>query len=417
MRPLKIPITTVFNFFHLSFIQVSNAALQILIFPVMIRLVGLEEFGKVMVANAFAALMGIMINYGTNQSGIKDVAIIKNDQQTLSEGVSLILCIRVLLFVASLLILTVLSLMNPNGSIYFVFAMVIAFSEILNPLFFFVGIERLFLYNISNLIAKIISLSLIFFLIKERKDGYLINFYIGLPSLIVYTILTLFTFYRYRLTFIRPEIKTLKDKLIDNFFLACNSVSVHLQQSSFLFILSYTGNAILLGAYALCDKLIWACRLLIISFSSAIYPGAAIQHNNAPMQWQNRKKAINKALFIVFTICGLCFLLMPSWIILLFTGEKNELSVYLLRIMSIAPLLIALNAMNLLELLIRDMYRSVFYISLIILFISILTGLIFVYTGKDLFAGLYPVVVEAFCLMLYVLYLKKNRIPAAQTGY
>lgn len=130
------------------------------------------------------------------------------------------------------------------------------------------------------------------------------------------------------------------------------------------------------------------------------------------MQWQNRKKAINKALFIVFTICGLCFLLMPSWIILLFTGEKNELSVYLLRIMSIAPLLIALNAMNLLELLIRDMYRSVFYISLIILFISILTGLIFVYTGKDLFAGLYPVVVEAFCLMLYVLYLKKNRTPA-----
>lgn len=413
MRPLKIPITTVFNFFHLSFIQISNAALQILIFPVMIRLVGLEEFGKVMVANAFAGLMGIMINYGTNQSGIKDVAIIKNDIQTLSEGVSLILCIRILLFLASLLVLTVLSLMNKSGSIYFLFAMVIALSEILNPLFFFIGIERLFLYNISNLIAKITSLMLIFFFIKESKDGYLINFYIGVPSLIAYAILTLFTFYKYRLTFISPRLKTLKDKLIDNFFLACNSISVHLQQSSFLFILSYTGNTILLGAYALCDKLIWACRLLIISFSSAIYPGAAIQHKDSPLLWQNRKKTINKLLLIVFTICGLCFLLMPSWIILLFTGEKNELSVYLLRIMSIIPLLIALNAMNLLELLIRNMYRSVFYISITILFISILTGLIFVYTGKDLFAGLYPVVVEAFCLILYAIYLKNNRAPAA----
>ena len=53
----RIPLTTVINFIHLSSIQVSNALLQLLLFPIIIRVVGLSEFGHVMVANSFAALI------------------------------------------------------------------------------------------------------------------------------------------------------------------------------------------------------------------------------------------------------------------------------------------------------------------------------------------------------------------------
>jgi hypothetical protein len=46
------------NFINLSFIQVSNALLQIFLFPVIFRIIGLKYFGYVVVANSFAALLG-----------------------------------------------------------------------------------------------------------------------------------------------------------------------------------------------------------------------------------------------------------------------------------------------------------------------------------------------------------------------
>ncbi len=54
------------NFMHLGMIQVSNALVQLLLFPFIIRKTGLEAFGPVVVANSYAALMGLIVNYGTS---------------------------------------------------------------------------------------------------------------------------------------------------------------------------------------------------------------------------------------------------------------------------------------------------------------------------------------------------------------
>ena len=58
---------------------------MILIYPILTRIIGLENFGKVMVANALAILLGILVNYGTLQTTIKDIAILKTNNKLLSE--------------------------------------------------------------------------------------------------------------------------------------------------------------------------------------------------------------------------------------------------------------------------------------------------------------------------------------------
>jgi hypothetical protein len=64
-------------FFNLGFIQISNIAVQLLLFPIILRSIGIESFGLVTVINAYSLLAGVFINYGTNQSGIKDIALVK----------------------------------------------------------------------------------------------------------------------------------------------------------------------------------------------------------------------------------------------------------------------------------------------------------------------------------------------------
>ena len=74
-----------FSFANLSFIQGSNVLIQLLLIPIITRIVGLQEFGLVMLASSYAALVSIFINYGSNQSGVKDVAQEKESPSNLSK--------------------------------------------------------------------------------------------------------------------------------------------------------------------------------------------------------------------------------------------------------------------------------------------------------------------------------------------
>ena len=73
------------NFNNLGFIQISNIAVQLLLFPIILRTIGIESFGLVTVINAYSLLAGVFINYGTNQSGIKDIALVKDNNTLLSQ--------------------------------------------------------------------------------------------------------------------------------------------------------------------------------------------------------------------------------------------------------------------------------------------------------------------------------------------
>jgi len=402
------PVGAVINFFHLGTIQISNALLQILLFPVIIHVVGLSSFGHVMVANSYAGLAGIFLNYGTNQSGIKDIALVKDNPELLSEKFYSVFYIRILLFLVSLLALPFLYFFSASNFSYFVFANALIFSEVVNPIFFFIGIEKLLVYNIANLLSKVASILLIIFLVKGSADSYQVNFYLGLSSIATFSFLFFYAVKRYKILFHLPRAASLWHFLKENFFLVGNNISVHLQQSIFLFALSSTGNALVLGAYAFCDKIIWAFRLLLISFSSAIYPRSTILYHEEYDKWKSFKKNINLAFCVVFICSAIVFWVVPSLIVTLFTGEKSSLGVTYVRTIAFVPLLIALNSLNLLELLIRNVYASIFRISLVILVLSVLVSFLFLQLNNPLYFAYYPLVIESACLALYLLYLRNN---------
>ena len=54
------------NFVNLGSIQVSNAVIMMLLYPLLAQKVGLEAFGYAMVANASVGLISIIVNFGTS---------------------------------------------------------------------------------------------------------------------------------------------------------------------------------------------------------------------------------------------------------------------------------------------------------------------------------------------------------------
>lgn len=73
------------------------------------------------------------------------------------------------------------------------------------------------------------------------------------------------------------------------------------------------------------------------------------------------------------------------------------------------PFVAALNSLNVIDLLMKNEYRYIFLIALILLGISIAASLLFIQTGNKYIFGYYPVTVEIFSLPLYFYYIKKTR--------
>jgi len=403
--------SSIFSFLNLSFIQGINVLVQLLLIPIISRAVGLSVFGSIMLATSYATLFSILVNYGSSQSGVKDVALFQHQPKELFIKCYPIYLTRVLLFLIGAGI-TLLLYQIPGWeqrAEYLLFAQVLVLSEVLNPLFFFVGIQRLLLYNIVNLICKLISVVLILLFIHSPSDGIWVNFLLGIPTVVGYAGLCIYLIRKYRLFYFQFSFNSLKQYIQQNFFLTGNNMSVQLQQSFFLFTISGLNDPLLLGAYSLCDKFVWSFRMLIISFFNVFYPRAAVVFRESPTQWVQLKNKLQRGLWVVLSIIGLLLFLSADQLVHIVTGEINDLSASFIRSICLVPLIAGINSLNVADLLLRNRYADIFKIALILLLISIIFSLLFLYSADRSMFGLYPMLTEICSIPLYVYFIKRAK--------
>ncbi|MFN3667355.1 MAG: oligosaccharide flippase family protein, partial [Sediminibacterium sp.] len=351
------------GFFHLGSIQASNAIIQLLLFPLIIHVTGLEEFGIVILANTYGSLGAMFINYGTNQSGIKDVALFRNNPEKLATVFYTAYYCRFFLFLLTLPLLFILYQFNFPHVRYFPFALTIVFAEVLNPFFFFAGIEKVSRYNLANLLSKSSSAFLIYLFVTRPELGIWVNFYLGITNIIAYLILTIYLIRKYKLTqYLVPRV-SIVEFFRKNFFLVGNNLSSSLQQSFFVFALSFTGDKMMLGAYSFCDKIVWSFRMLIIAFTTAIFPRAVNLYKENIASWKQFRNRVNKLMAVFFSLVMVGILIFTPFIVGLFTKTHNELAIIYTRAICMVPLIASLNAMNVVDLLLKNKYHYIFIIA------------------------------------------------------
>lgn len=404
---LKTGMPLISNFLNLGFIQVSSAVIQILLFPIILRITGLEKFGLIMVTNSVASLAGLAVNYGTSLSGIKDVSINKNDTTVLARIVYSIFFTRLSLAILCFCCIPVLYLAHFNIT-YLFCALPIVLTEIVNPLFFFTGTEKLFSYNLANLLSKLFAAVLIILFIKTPDQAPFVNFYLGICSLFFYILLSIYLVYKFNLGKIQFQISAIISLLKQNFYLFGNNVSVQLQQSFFLFTINATDNPLLLGAYSLCDKIVWSFRLLISAFSGAIFPKAVRTYTENESNWLSYKKKMNQYLAIFFIMAGLGLLITAPYIPKILTGKNNLLTTSFIQAISFVPFVVSMNVLNVLDLLIRNQYQYIFKIAMILLCITILVSFSLVKFGSVRYFGFYPLIIDTCAIQLYLYFINKT---------
>jgi len=175
------------NFSYLSALQIINILLPLITYPYLIRVLGKETYGLVIFAQAIIGYLLILVSFGFNISATKEISVHRNNKERISEIVSSVLTIKVILFLLALGILYIILLFIPQGRNYhalFYLTMWMCFYEAIFPGWYFQGIEKMKYITFITLISRLSFLGLIFIFIHSPGDYLFVPIINGIGSLL-----------------------------------------------------------------------------------------------------------------------------------------------------------------------------------------------------------------------------------------
>ena len=331
------------NFMYLSILQGMNLILPLITFPYLVRVLGIENFGLLMFAQAFIVYFTMIVDYGFNLSGIREVSSNRNNKSKLIKIFSSIMIARFILALVGLIFLTIIVFsfekFSQNWELYYLtFGIVIGTA--LFPTWFFQGMEKMKYITVLTVIAKLIfTLSIFLFVTTEKDFIYvpLINslgfIFVGFISLFI-----IFKDFNIRIKF--QKWKRIKIQFIRGWYIFISKISINLYGATNTFILGIFTTDTIVGYYAIAEKVVRIITSLFAPFYQTIYPHVVSIVKKPKNEANNFLKKVFKYSLGISTIVFLLSVLLGEFSLLLVFGEEAKNSINIFYILS--PLIIIL---------------------------------------------------------------------------
>ena len=411
---MKLHFPTINQFVSLLIFSVTNAVFQLMVIPILVHHINAEKLGVYFLALSFGSLLAILVNYGTMQTGVVDIKKAETEDKK-NKVIAEILSLRLIPLIVAVMITCILPLFVKNGVYYFmILPMIIA--EFINPQFYLTATYHFNRYTIINLVLRLGLIAIIYIL---RDHPYIIQISLlgtGLVMLLLNILFLKETFLKQGVAGHFPNAEKIFQLLKTNSLVLGNGLTVHLQQSLFLFAIPSFVTPLYLSAYGFIDKLISSFRVLVNAYAAAVMPHAAMRHQQGFSQWKKLKLKQNLLLSLFCLIAGLVMFIFPDQLLIILLLGKHETNTAfivevtkLLQLISIVPMLIALNVLNVAEIFLEKKYIAYFGAGVIVLFVSLLS-IDSLQLGLDpKYVGYYPMLIEGVALVTSYFILQRIR--------
>ena len=288
------------NYSSLGLVQLSNYILPLITLPYLSRILGVNHFGLVMMAQAIMIYLTIITDFGFNLSATKEIATHQNNSRKVSEIFSTVLAIKCILLTISFIILigivTTIPLLAAHSSLFYLSFLIVIGNTFL-PTFLFQGMEKMSYLAIFNLIAKICFTGLIFILIKSSADYYFVHALWGVSYIIVNIVSFYIIIKTLSINIITPTMSQIKSywKLSFEYFLSRIAVAIYLNAN--IIIIGLLLTPIDAGYYSGAEKLIFAITTFYAPLIETVYPYVSRSKNF---------RFIKKLLFITISLNSIC---------------------------------------------------------------------------------------------------------------
>lgn len=257
----------------MAIVRVITLGFPLLIIPLLIKTLGLENYGRYAVIFAISNVVAAFINYGFDYTASRDFARTEKQHEK-DELFSIFLICKSIVALLTFLIIIFISAIK-SYALWDVSAILLySISQVLIPIYVFQGLKKM-QYLIFNTVF--LNVSYLIFLLFILYRGY------GLTSgalFFSYALINLIAaiamiIYIRKVFFIRIKpvrFNRVKDKFSEGFAIFVSRIfSMGISQVGII-ALSHTLNPTALGYYAVGDKLIRATNSIFYAFQQATYP-------------------------------------------------------------------------------------------------------------------------------------------------
>jgi len=334
------------NFFSLSVLQTANYLLPLITIPYLVRVLGIEYFGLLAFATVLVGYCTILTEYGFDLTATRQISIYRDNENKVIEIFSSVMTIKVILMFLSFILLAILVLSFDRFSKYwlvyfFTFGTVIG--NVLFPVWFFQGMERMKYVTYLNILSKVIFTLAIFVFVQQKEDFYLVPLFTSLGFIIagLYSLYLLNN--EFKVYFVPQKRHTVRHYFFDGWDIFVSKIFGSFYRESNTLILGLLTNNIIVGHYSIAEKIVKIIQKMQNVVGNTLFPYLSKRFSMSNKSFFDLNKRFFKFIIMIYASLSIATILCSDYIIYILMGEFNDLAILNLRIMSFIILVGGLN--------------------------------------------------------------------------
>ncbi len=319
------------NFFHIGIIKFVNIFSKYLLIGYLIRVLGEENYGTITWVDSFIQYFLILINFGFDLYVSKSIVENKEDKDKIDEIISAVYTIKGLLFLLSFILL--ISFIFISGtqtySHLFIVMMLMGAGEVLFPIWYFQGIEKMKPITIVTVVARVFLVISTFLLVEKNSHGFRYVILLVISNLIWGVFGYYFLKKESKFRFLKTSFATLLAYLKDGYLFFLGKFSTLFLNFGTIFLIGYFCSKSLVSGFDLASKIIFTFVFVYEVIQQAVFPSIV---RNQRLQFMRKLVLLTFAMGLFFAIITYFF---SEKIILFFGGNEMVKYSYLLKEMVI----------------------------------------------------------------------------------
>lgn len=328
------------NIFYLYLVQISNYVIPLLTLPYLLRVLGVEGFGKLMLCQALVQYLILITDFGFNFSATRKIAQAQDKTEIdniFTNTISAKIILLVISFFLLAIVINALDMFSDIKSITIVlFIMVIG--NAFYPVFFFQGIEKMKNIAWVSITSKVVLFIGLLFFVKEKNDlikaAYVFSICSLLPAIFSYCVIACEKYTKYNGFNFIGAMTEIKDSLP----LFISQVSISFYSTFNILLLGMFFSPTIVGFYAAADKLRSAVQAGFLPIQQVIFP----RINKDKKNYRANFKKFG-SMFIGFSFCvSLSIFILGEPLSLVYFGHAFAASAILFKWMSFLIFIISI---------------------------------------------------------------------------
>ena len=334
------------NLVTYGFGQGFNLVTPLLVIPYIVLICGEEGYGKIGVGMALAFFIMIFIDYGSEITGVHQVAVNREDKNKLEDIFITTYTVKLLLLLAVVFIITLLFHFIPYFSHekkLFFLSLSMVVGQFINPTWFLQGVENFKWITLLNILSKIIYLVGIFVFINKPSDYIYCNLIWGIGMIVANGISFVYIIKTHSFSFSNTKKEAVLKLVKDNFSIFSSQIFVSLQMYSPIVLISFFGGNAMAGQYKIIDQIIVIFKTYILLFFNYVYPKVCYLLDKSKQEAMNFWKTYNGLNFIFIAISMLAIYIFSTQVVGYFNPKGIEEICSLLKIAVFIPIIQAIT--------------------------------------------------------------------------